>query len=169
MGPARGHGRSQATDRHVEPGAGNRPDSEEVVAMLPIGLYRTLLWCYPAPFRHEYGAEMVGAFAEQVREARQQGGWRAEASIWISTLFDVFITAPREHFHVIQLDLRYALRTLASQPGFAAVAVLSLALGIGANTAIFSLINSVLLSALPVRDPHSLVILTNPASNGVTI
>jgi predicted permease len=137
--------------------------------MLSVGLFRTLLWCYPAPFRHEYGAEMTGAFAEQVREARRQGGWRAEASIWIDTLSDVMVTAPREHFHVIQQDVRYAVRTLAAQPGFAAVAVLSLALGIGANTAIFSLINSVLLSTLPVRDPHSLVILTNPGAKGVTI
>jgi predicted permease len=137
--------------------------------MLPIGLYRTLLWCYPAPFRREYGAEMAGAFAEQMREARQHGGWAAETSIWLHTLFDLLITAPREHYHVIQQDLRYAIRTLASQRGFAAMAMLSLALGIGANTAIFSLINSVVLSALPVRDPQSLVMLTNPASNGITV
>ena len=128
-----------------------------------------LLWCYPAPFRHEYGAEMVCAFAEQVQEARQHGGWWAETLIWLRTLFDLFLTAPQEHFHVIQQDLRYTFRALASQPGFAAVAVLSLALGIGANTAIFSLINNVLLSALPVSDPQSLVMLTNPASNGIMI
>lgn len=137
--------------------------------MLPVGLYRTLLWCYPAPFRHEYGAEMLCAFAEQVREARKHGGWLAEASLWLHTLFDLFLTAPKEHYFMIQQDLRYAFRTLAAQPGFVAVAVLSLALGIGANTAIFSLLNGVLMSALPVRDPGSLVMLTNPAANGVSI
>src|ERR1041385_7841519 len=55
-------------------------------------------------------------------------------------------------------DVRYALRTLRKTPVFAAVAVLSLALGTGANTAIFSLIDSVLLQQLPVRNPEQLVL-----------
>jgi predicted permease len=56
-------------------------------------------------------------------------------------------------------DVRYALRTLARSPLFCAVAVASLALGIGANTAIFTLINQLLLKLLPVKDPQSLVML----------
>src|ERR1700733_6911245 len=57
-------------------------------------------------------------------------------------------------------DLRYALRALRSSPGFAAVAILSLALGIGANTAIFSLINSLILKTLPVSHPEQLLQVT---------
>src|SRR5437867_5008075 len=56
-------------------------------------------------------------------------------------------------------DLRYALRTLRRSPLFAAVAIFSLALGIGANTAIFTLIDQIVLRRLPVKDPESLVML----------
>src|SRR5215470_4287046 len=54
-------------------------------------------------------------------------------------------------------DLRYGARILLRKPGFASIAILTLGLGIGANTAIFSLVNSVLLRQLPFRDPSRLV------------
>jgi predicted permease len=63
-------------------------------------------------------------------------------------------------------DLRLAFRTLRATPVVTAVAVLSLALGIGANTAIFSLVNSLVLRALPVRQPQRLTILADTTSNG---
>src|SRR5215469_3534576 len=66
-------------------------------------------------------------------------------------------------------DIRYALRILAQNPGFAAVAVLSLALGIGANTAIFTLIDYVVLRSLPARSPEQLVVLArNPEKPSVS-
>ncbi|HEY3456437.1 MAG TPA: ABC transporter permease [Bryobacteraceae bacterium] len=66
-------------------------------------------------------------------------------------------------------DLRFAWRQLRRSPGFLVVAVASLTFGIGANTAIFSLLNACLIRNLPIRDPQHLVILTDPASRSFII
>jgi predicted permease len=76
-------------------------------------------------------------------------------AVWGWTLLETFAQ-----------DLRYAFRALRANPGFAATAVLSLALGIGANTAIFSILNAVMLRSLPVEDPHRLVQVDSPTGGG---
>ena len=65
-------------------------------------------------------------------------------------------------------DLRYAARQFSRNPVFTLVAIASLAIGIGANTAIFSVMNVVMLKSLPVRDPQGLVMLTDPNTAGVS-
>jgi predicted permease len=72
-------------------------------------------------------------------------------------------------FEELRQDIVYGTRMLAKSPGFTAVAILSLALGIGANTAIFSLIDAMLLKMLPVQNPQELVALTDPAVSGLSI
>src|SRR5271169_3450705 len=66
----------------------------------------------------------------------------------------------------LRQDVGYAARILRKSPGFACVAILSIALGVGANTAIFSVIDAVMLKALPVRDANQLLIVGDPTRVG---
>jgi predicted permease len=115
--------------------------------------FRALLALYPGEFRDEYGRELAMVFADRYRDARGPG---ERARVWIDALIGVLREAPKEHMHMLMQDLRYAVRTISRSPGFALTVVLTLALGIGANTAIFQLIDAVNYRTLPIARPEEL-------------
>ena len=116
-------------------------------------IYRLLLCLYPASFRADYGEEMAAVFRMQLRRARGV----ARLTLWFAVFHEVIMNAPAAHWDILKQDLRYTARTLNRARGFALTAILVTALGVGANTAAFSVADFVLLRPLPFADPDALV------------
>ncbi len=110
--------------------------------------YRALLHLYPASFRAEYGEEMRAIFARHKGDA---AGAAAVAALWVATFFEVLLNAAALHGDILRQDLRYTVRSLGRCPGFALTAILVTALGVGANTAAFSVTDFVLIRPVAIR------------------
>jgi putative ABC transport system permease protein len=134
---------------------------------------------YPARFRKAWGQQMLDAFRDLCRAERRRRRLLGSVRLWASAIADLVWNAfgerlaartpsrgtsepgrkgrGRERAGDLFQDLRQGLRGLLKQRGFTATALVLLALGIGANTAVFSLANAVLLGQLPFREPDRLV------------
>src|SRR6266480_410579 len=97
---------------------------------------RAMLHLYPGEFRDEYGREMLADL--QSRERTEGRRFR------IGAIVDALRTAPREHAVTLKQDVHYAFRSIRKSPIFALTVVAMIAAGIGANTAIFSLLRAYL-------------------------
>jgi putative ABC transport system permease protein len=117
-------------------------------------VYKLLLYIYPESFRAEYGEEMADIFCRRMRDC---SGILAAIGIWLDTLLEMPFSAMAAHWDVLRQDLRYTARTLARTPGFTLTAMLVVGIGVGANTAAFSVADFVMIRPLPFKEPERLV------------
>jgi putative ABC transport system permease protein len=122
-------------------------------------IYRRLVRLFPFDFQREYGADMHATFRD---ERRHTDGVR----LWSSTLAGFLRTAPAEHLDVFRRDVRDGLRSLGRNKVVTLIAITSLAVGLGANIGIFSVVNAMWLKALPLPDAERLIRVTNGSAVG---
>jgi putative ABC transport system permease protein len=142
-----------------------------------VWIYRTLAALFPRDLRVNFAPEMTQAFADACRSAHERHGTGAVLRVAFRGLADLVSRLLREWLdhlkpsrrpqrrerrnarmlETLGQNLRYAVRSLTKNPGFATIVTLTLALGIGANTAIFSVVHGVLLTPLPYPEPERVI------------
>jgi predicted permease len=122
-------------------------------------VYRFLMKLFPFDFQREYGGEMEGVFQQQLRDT-------PPGQLWWRTAIGFVKTAPVEHLDVFRRDVRHGMRSLAQNRMVTLIAITTLALGIGGNTAIFSMVNAMFLRPLPVPDPERVIRVTSGLREG---
>jgi putative ABC transport system permease protein len=131
----------------------------------PLRIYRTLLRLYPARFREEFAAPIERQVRDEYGDARGAG---ARLRFWGRALRDLATSIPVEVIREAGQDLRYASRVYRKRSLVTALALTALALGIGATTGVFSVLNALLLRSLPFHEPERLVQVVSPKVNALS-
>ena len=117
-------------------------------------MFNLLLRLYPASFRNEYGSELRRVFEKRRRET---SGPIGVTLLWLGEIADVVMSASAVHVDILRQDLRHTVRSLMRARGFSVAAIVVTALGVGATTAAFSVMDHVMIRPLPFADPSQLV------------